>query len=142
MFAWLLFRITGLALVLYLVMHIHVIGSLHDPETFDKTMAFLGSWQFRILEIGLLAAILVHAMNGIRVFIVDFCKGSLYHARLFWILFVVGLFLLGAGAYPMFTHALHARKTADTTQLNIKVSDSLPVVGTLDKGERHAEKQG
>ncbi len=108
MLAWIIFRLTGLALVVYLFMHIHVISNLSDPSKFDQTMEFLGSPLFRFLEIGLLAAIIVHALNGIRILIVDFGKGALVQAKLFWILFVIGLVLLLAGSYPMISHIWHS----------------------------------
>ena len=120
MFAWLIFRITGLALVFYLIMHIHVVSSLANPAAFDKTMNFLGSPLFRILELGLLAAVLIHAMNGVRILIVDFGKGALYQAKLFWILFAVGIVLFIAGSYPMISHALHAK---DTAGINLQQSE-------------------
>lgn len=107
MLAWVLFRITGLALVGYLAMHILVISNLHDPDKFDNTMKFLGSWHFRILELGLFFVVLYHALNGIRVFIVDFFNGSAYQAKLFWGLAVLGFVLFIAGAYPMVSHALY-----------------------------------
>lgn len=107
MLAWILFRLSGIALVVYLVMHINVISSLHNRDTFDETMRFLGSWQFRMLEIGLFAVVLYHALNGIRIFIVDFFNGALYQAKLFWALMAVGVVLFLLGAYPMFSHAIH-----------------------------------
>jgi len=107
MLAWVLFRITGLALVAYIAMHIIVISSLHNQATFDKTMDYLGSWQFRLLEIGLFAVVLYHSLNGVRIFIVDFFNGSRYQARIFWILAAVGVILFAAGAIPMFSHALY-----------------------------------
>ena len=107
MFAWVLFRLTGLALVGYLAMHIMVISNLHDPDKFDAAMSFLGSWKFRMLELGLFFAVLYHALNGIRVFIVDFFNGSLYQAKLFWALAVVGVILFAAGAYPILSHAFY-----------------------------------
>lgn len=107
MFAWLLFRLTGFALVVYLAMHISVISSLHDPKKFDEVMVFLGSWQFRLLEIGLFYVVLYHALNGIRIFIIDFFNGSLYQARLWWIMMGLGAVLFVAGAYPMVHHAIY-----------------------------------
>ena len=107
MLAWVLFRITGLALVAYIAMHIMVISSLHDPAKFDKTMVFLGSWKFRLLEIGLFAVVLYHSLNGVRIFIIDFFDGSTKQAKLFWGLAVAGLILFAAGTYPMLHHALY-----------------------------------
>jgi succinate dehydrogenase / fumarate reductase cytochrome b subunit len=107
MLAWVLFRVTGLLLVLYLSMHIIVISNLHDRSTFDKTMDFLGSWQFRLLEIGLFAVVLYHSLNGIRIFIIDFFDGSVSQSKIFWSLAGVGVVLFALGAYPMLSHALY-----------------------------------
>jgi len=67
-----------LLLVFYLIVHIKAIETLSDPARFDDTMTSLGSWQFRVLEIGLLATIIVHAVKGVRILIIDFANGSLY----------------------------------------------------------------
>ncbi len=117
MLAWILFRLTGLGLVFYLAMHITVISNLHDPTKFNDVMAFLGSWQFRFLEIGLFILVLYHALNGIRIFIVDFFNGSLYQEKLFWTLMGIGFFLFIAGAYPLVSHALYwkEKQTVATT---------------------------
>ena len=107
MSVWILFRITGLALVFYLTMHILVISSLQNPAWFNRAMSFLGSWQFRLLEIGLFAVVTYHALNGVRIFIVDFFNGALYQAKLFWTLAVIGLILFIIGSYPLYSHALY-----------------------------------
>lgn len=107
MWAWVLNRITGLALVGYLAMHIMVISNLHNPAKFDATMRFLGSWEFRLLEIGLFLVVLYHALNGIRVIIVDFFGGAVHHARIFWWLVGIGAVLFLLGTYPMLSHALY-----------------------------------
>jgi len=107
MLAWALFRITGLALVAYIAMHILVISNLHDPAKFDKTMDFLGSWKFRLLEIGLFGVVLYHSLNGVRILIVDFFNGSQHQAKLFWGVVVAGVILFAAGTFPMLSHALY-----------------------------------
>jgi len=110
MLAWALFRITGLALVGYLSMHLLVISNLHNPAKFNQTMGILGSWQFRLLEIGLFGAVLYHALNGVRVVMVDFFGFAGRQARLFWVLMAVGAVLFVAGAYPLFSHAMHFKQ--------------------------------
>ena len=126
MLAWILFRISGIALIVYLAMHLTVISNLHNPGKFNETMAFLGSWQFRLLEIGLLAVVIYHALNGVRILIVDFGKGSLYQAKLFWILAVIGLVIFIAGAYPIFNHAMYWKDkgSGQTSHALIKQSTS------------------
>ena len=136
MFAWILFRVTGIALVVYLAMHLTVISNLHNPGKFNETMAFLGSWQFRLLEIGLLAVIIYHALNGVRILFVDFGKGSLYQAKLFWILAVIGLVLFIVGAYPIFNHAMYWKDkgVGQTTHTLIKQSTPARILPLGEEG--------
>ena len=81
MAAWLLHRITGLGLVVYLVLHINVTSSLNDPAYFNQVMGFLGSPLFRFLEVGLLGCVIYHAINGIRIVWVDFLAAALITRR-------------------------------------------------------------
>jgi len=138
MLAWVLFRITGLALVAYIAMHIIVISNLHDPAKFDKTMAFLGSWKFRMLEIGLFGVVLYHSLNGVRILIVDFFNGSQHQAKLFWGLGVAGYILFAAGTYPMLSHALYWKgvqegKTPHATVIENR-PDACTAADVRDKG--------
>ncbi len=105
MWAFVLHRVTGLALSVYLIMHLYVVSSLHSADNFDKTMAFLGQPIFRILEIGLLAAVIYHALNGARVFLIDFTNATKKHAVIWWTLAAIGLVIFVFGAYPMLHHA-------------------------------------
>ncbi|MCP4150056.1 MAG: succinate dehydrogenase, cytochrome b556 subunit [bacterium] len=103
--AWILHRLSGLALIFYLCMHIWVINTLTcGPDTFNEVMTFLTSPLFKFLEIGLWGVILFHAFNGIRVVVVDFFKGSLFHKKLFYILITIGVLLWVAGGFVIVTH--------------------------------------
>lgn len=105
--AWILHRLSGLALIFYLTLHIWVINSLtKGPESFNEVMGFLGSPLFKILEIGLWGVILYHAFNGIRVVVVDFWKGSLFHKKLFYGLIAIAFILWIAGSYMIVSHLL------------------------------------
>jgi succinate dehydrogenase / fumarate reductase cytochrome b subunit len=105
MWAFVFHRVSGVALSVYLIMHLMVVSSLHNAGNFDKTMAFLGQPLFRVLELGLLAAVIYHAMNGARVFLIDFCNATRKHAAIFWVLAAIGLIIFLFGAYPMLHHA-------------------------------------
>ena len=103
--AWILHRLTGLALIFYLSLHIWVISTLTSgAEKFNEVMKFLGSPLFKYLEIGLWFVILFHAFNGIRVLIIDFSKGSLYHKKLFWILMTIAFIMWVWGSYVLVSH--------------------------------------
>ncbi len=71
-FAWILHRLSGLALIGYLLLHIWVISHLiGGKESFDGIMELFGSSLFKFLEIGLVGTILYHLFNGLRVTLVD-----------------------------------------------------------------------
>lgn len=107
--AWILHRLSGLALIFYLVLHIWVINTLtRGAEQFDKIMNFLGSPLFKFLEVGLWGVILYHAFNGARIVIVDFSKGSLLHKKLYYILIAAAFILWAAGSFLILTH-IHNR---------------------------------
>ncbi len=103
--AWILHRLSGLALIFYLTLHIWVINSLtYGPEAFDKVMNFLASPLFKLLEVGLWAVILYHAFNGVRVVIVDFFKGSLVHKKLFVVFMAIAFVLWALGSVILISH--------------------------------------
>jgi succinate dehydrogenase / fumarate reductase cytochrome b subunit len=71
-FAWILHRLSGLALIFYLLLHIWVISHLiGGKESFNGIMEFFGTPLFKFLEIGLIGTILYHLFNGLRVTLVD-----------------------------------------------------------------------
>jgi succinate dehydrogenase / fumarate reductase cytochrome b subunit len=98
--AWLLHRVTGVALALYLMTHIWVISNLAGgPAAFDATMKFLHGLLFRLLEVGLLATVLFHTINGARIILLDYgtaAKKELI-ARYVWAVFVLTGVLTIAG---------------------------------------------
>ena len=95
-------RFTGVALVLYLFMHIWVIGSVNSgPEVFDARLEFFQSPIFKLLEIGLLAAVVYHAFDGIRLIIVHYFEVTEYRKSLFYAAFAVSAILTVAGGVPI-----------------------------------------
>lgn len=70
--AWILHRLSGLALIFYMLLHIWVIHHLMvGEESFDGVMEFLGTPLFKFLEIGLIGVIMYHLFNGLRVTLID-----------------------------------------------------------------------
>lgn len=101
MWSWVAHRVTGLLLFLFLVVHVLDTALVRvSPEAYN---AVIGAYKTPIMglgEAGLVAAVVFHAFNGIRVILVDFlAKGPRYQRVLLWI--VVGLFLVTmAGFLP------------------------------------------
>ena len=103
--AWILHRLSGLALIFYLALHIWVIHTLtRGAEAFNRTIVFLNSWPFKLLEIGLWGVILFHAFNGARIVIVDFFKGSSAQKKWFALLIALAFLLWSAGSFLILSH--------------------------------------
>lgn len=72
-YAWLLHRVGGLGILLFLFLHIldiFLVGI--GEETFEAFMFIYHSPPFRVLIMGLLFGVFYHAFNGVRVILVDF----------------------------------------------------------------------
>jgi len=71
--AWLLHRVTGVGIFIFLTLHIvHIWLIGFGPEPFNTITAFLNHPLARILHIFLFFSVLFHAINGIRVIALDF----------------------------------------------------------------------
>ncbi len=93
--AWFLHRITGVILVLYLFMHFLVLGSsLAGGETFNKWLSVMQNPVFHFLEIGLVAVVAFHLLNGLRITITDFFLVTKAHKTIFWIAMIIFLILM------------------------------------------------
>ena len=100
-------RLTGVALVAYLIVHVHTIRDLQDPDRFDAAMATFGHPLFKLGEIALLATVILHALNGIRLTLVDMGVGLSKQRQMWWYFAVgVGAVLFVAGAIPMFVYGV------------------------------------
>lgn len=95
-------RLTGLVLVGYLSLHILAIGSVTtSPETFDGVMNFLQTPLFKLAEILLLAAVVYHGFDGIRLIIVHYFNVTEYRKSLFYAAFALAFIMTVAGGIPI-----------------------------------------
>lgn len=86
MWAWILFRISGLILVAYLFVHIVIIsqGEIGGPDALDKLFEMFEDPFLVFLDFLLVAAVLYHGLNGLRVILMDFGVGIRHHKAVFW----------------------------------------------------------
>lgn len=100
-------RVTGIALVGYLILHVHTIHDLQNPEKFDAALKLFGTPLFKLGEIALLATVILHALNGIRLTMVDLGVGLTRQRQVFWYFAIgAGAVLFLAGAIPMFIYGI------------------------------------
>jgi len=71
-YAYALHRLSGLGILAYFIMHIFVTGTrLGGPERWESTMAFFGKPAFKMGEFLVFLAFAFHAINGIRLVLVE-----------------------------------------------------------------------
>jgi succinate dehydrogenase / fumarate reductase, cytochrome b subunit len=72
-YEWLFHRISGLGVVLFLLLHIVDTSTVYfAPSAYIFFVALYKNPVFGLLEIALAAAVIYHAINGLRVIIMDF----------------------------------------------------------------------
>jgi succinate dehydrogenase / fumarate reductase cytochrome b subunit len=99
MWSWLLHRVTGLGILLFLFIHIVDISLLgFGPRVYDEGIALFDNVIVRFLSLAIVGAVLLHAFNGVRVMLIDFwSKGVRYQAAMF----VIALVLTIVGFLPI-----------------------------------------
>ena len=100
MWSWVLHRITGLAIFFFLLVHVLDTSLVRlSPEAYDVVISTYKTPIIGLAELGLVAAILFHALNGVRIILIDFwSKGSKYQNLMFWIVVSIAFVIFAAFA--------------------------------------------
>ncbi len=91
MWSWVLHRITGVAIFFFLLVHVLDTALIRvSPEAYNAVMSSYKTPSMGLGEAALVAAIVFHAFNGLRIILVDYwSKGAKYHKTMFWIVIVL-----------------------------------------------------
>lgn len=84
--AFVLHRITGFLVFMFILLHIVDVSliNVHHGHTYDEVHQIYGNILMRLFEVGLLFALVFHALNGLRIVMVDFFPGAVKNqVRLF-----------------------------------------------------------
>ena len=94
MWSWVLHRITGTAIFFFLLVHILDTSLIRlDPEAYNAVINAYKTPIMGLGELALVAAIGLHALNGLRIIAIDFTSWGVRHQRLmFWI--AIGLWVV------------------------------------------------
>ena len=102
-FAWLLHRITGPAIVIFLFLHIidtSLVGL--GPGAYDTFVSIYRFPPFRVLEVALVAAVVYHGVNGVRVIVVDLVENTnAIQRQLWWLVWLIFAALFLPAAFVM-----------------------------------------
>ena len=80
--SWIAHRVTGVAIILFLFAHVvdtAVVG--WGPDAYNRVVAVYHNWFVRLLELGLVAAVLYHAINGVKIMVFDFWPSTTRHMK-------------------------------------------------------------
>lgn len=83
--SWTLHRITGVGVLVFLCLHILDTALIAlGPDHYNQIIAIYRHPVFRVMEVGLFASVLFHALNGLRIILVDWWVDlTRFHQALF-----------------------------------------------------------
>ncbi|WP_084533142.1 succinate dehydrogenase, cytochrome b556 subunit [Nocardia fusca] len=86
MWSWALHRITGVTVFFFLFVHVLDTALVRvSPQMYDETIAVYKTPIVALMEMGLVFCVLFHALNGVRVILVDFwSNGPRYQKQMLW----------------------------------------------------------
>ena len=86
MWSWVLHRITGATIFFFLFVHVLDTALVRvSPEAYNEVVDTYKTPLVGLMEVGLVAAVLYHALNGIRVILIDFWQhGPRYQRLMLW----------------------------------------------------------
>jgi len=104
--AFMLSRISGLGLVVYLYLHLYVLGKLaQGPEAFGQFVAAAKSPLYILGELLVVAAALYHGLNGVRLVLNSFNIGVPRQKQMFYTALILSI--LGTLVFALRMFAAH-----------------------------------
>jgi succinate dehydrogenase / fumarate reductase, cytochrome b subunit len=103
MWSWVAHRITGVLTFFFLFAHVLDTALVRvSPEAYNSVIETYKNPLVNLLEVGLVAAVLYHALNGVRIMLVDFwSKGAKYQRLMLWIILGIWFVVMIPGVYFM-----------------------------------------
>jgi succinate dehydrogenase / fumarate reductase cytochrome b subunit len=94
---FLLHRFTGFGVFMFLMLHIVDVSLVQNKRLYNNVHALYGNVFFRLFEVGLLFALIFHALNGLRIVAIDFFPDAVRRDKT---LFSVVVFITLAAGIP------------------------------------------
>jgi succinate dehydrogenase / fumarate reductase cytochrome b subunit len=95
--AFLLHRISGFLVFFFLLLHVVDVSLVQNKHLYNEVHAVYGNVVLRIFEVGLLFALVFHALNGLRIVLIDFFPDAIRSDKT---LFGIVVFLTLAAGLP------------------------------------------
>jgi succinate dehydrogenase / fumarate reductase cytochrome b subunit len=84
--SWFLHRVTGVGVLLFLLLHIvDITLAGFGPKVYNDSIKIFSSPIIRLASLALIASVLYHAFNGVRIIVIDFWPaGYKYQRQMFY----------------------------------------------------------
>ena len=108
MWSWVAHRITGVAVLFFLYVHVLDTALIRvSPDAYDTIIATYKTPIVNLREVGLVGAVLFHALNGLRVMAVDFWeRGPRLQRQMLWVTVGIWLVVMVPGTFYMTKHTI------------------------------------
>ncbi len=106
--AWVLHRVSGLLILAYLYFHLIVLSSdvwFKGSADFNRVVGELTAPPFLVADLLLFVVVLYHALNGIRIMLLDLGYGIRHQRQVFWGLMGVGALVMAAASVALLPRA-------------------------------------
>ena len=105
MWSWVLHRVTGATIFFFLFVHVLDTALVRvSPEAYNAIIDTYKTPIIGLMEMGLVVAVLYHALNGIRIILIDFWEqGPKYQRLMLWIVLAIwiSVFIAALGVMGM-----------------------------------------
>jgi succinate dehydrogenase / fumarate reductase, cytochrome b subunit len=110
MWSWVAHRVTGVLIFFFLFAHVLDTALVRvSPDAYDRVIDTYKTPVVNLMEVGLVGAVLFHALNGLRVIAIDFWeKGPRYQKQMTYAVVGVTTLVMIPGTWFMVKHTVEA----------------------------------
>jgi succinate dehydrogenase / fumarate reductase cytochrome b subunit len=110
MWSWVAHRVTGVLIFFFLFAHVLDTALVRvSPASYDSVIDTYKNPIVNLMEVGLVGAVLYHALNGLRVMLIDFWEqGTRYQSQMLYAVVAVWVVIMVPGFYFMMLHTLQS----------------------------------
>ena len=110
MWAWVAHRVTGVLIFFFLFAHVLDTALVRvSPDSYNRVIDTYKTPIVNLMEVGLVGAVLYHALNGVRIMLIDFWeKGVRYQREMTWAILTIFVLVMVPGTYFILKHTLES----------------------------------
>jgi succinate dehydrogenase / fumarate reductase cytochrome b subunit len=103
MWSWVAHRITGVLVFFFLFVHVLDTALVRvGPDAYNTVISSYKNPVMNLMEVGLVGAVLYHALNGLRVIAIDFTeRGARVQRQMLWAVVAVWILVMVPSTYFM-----------------------------------------